>query len=98
MPAPPKHLTDFLVTLGIERVPHTQKNYLAHLISVYNLMKAHGFEEEFCLAGLFHSIYGTEQFQGFKLTLDERPELERLIGRRAERLAFWNCFMDRSTL
>jgi len=93
-----KQLTDFLVNLGIEQVAHTQKNYLAHLISVYKVMQAAGCDEELCRAGLFHSIYGTEKFQGFKLPLDRRAELADLIGSRAERLAYWNCLMDRGSM
>jgi hypothetical protein len=93
-----KQLTDFLVNLGIERVEHTQKNYLAHLIGVYKFMESYGLEDELCQAGMFHSIYGTEKFQGFKLGVDRRDELNSLIGERAERLAYWNCFMDRSSL
>jgi len=98
MPATLKQLTDFLVNLGIEQVAHTQKNYLAHLISVYKLMQAAACDEELCRAGLFHSIYGTEKFQGFKLPLSQRAELAELIGQRAERLAYWNCLMDRASL
>ncbi|MCI0359465.1 MAG: hypothetical protein L0211_13395 [Planctomycetaceae bacterium] len=98
MPATFKQLTDFLVNLGIDEIAHTQKNYLAHLISVYKLMQARGCDEELCRAGLFHSIYGTEKFQGFKLPLTQRAELAELIGSRAERLAYWNCVMDRSSL
>jgi hypothetical protein len=93
-----KQLTDFLVNLGIEQVAHTQKNYLAHLISVYKLMESAECDEELCRAGLFHSIYGTEKFQGFKLPLSRRDELVELVGSRAERLAYWNCFMDRASL
>src|SRR5436305_48748 len=98
MPTTWKQMTDFLVNLGIEEVPHTQKNYLAHLISVYKLMQSTGCEEEVCRAGLFHSIYGTEKFQGFKLPLARRSELAEMIGSRAERLAYWNCLMDRASL
>jgi hypothetical protein len=98
MPSDFKQLTSFLRGLEIDKVPHTQKNYLAHLIAVYNLMREYGQEEELCRAGMFHSIYGTEKFQGFKLTLDRREELTTLIGPRAERLCYWNCFMDRATL
>jgi uncharacterized protein DUF6817 len=98
MPATFKQLTDFLVNLGIEQVAHTQKNYLAHLISVYKLMQAAGCDEDLCRAGLFHSIYGTEKFQGFKLGLEQRAELAELVGSRAERLAYWNCLMDRGSL
>src|SRR5690349_8755846 len=98
MPATFKQLTDFLVDLGIEQIAHTQKNYLAHLISVYKLMQNAGYDDELCRAGLFHSIYGTEKFQGFKLTLDRRGELSDLTGSRVERLAYWNCLMDRASL
>lgn len=98
MPATFKQLTEYLLNLGIEQIAHTQKNYLAHLISVYKLMETAGCDEELCRAGLFHSIYGTEKFQGFKLELNQRGELAELIGRRAERLAFWNCLMDRASL
>jgi hypothetical protein len=98
MAATYKQLTDFLVNLGIDQVAHTQKNYLAHLVNVYNLMRRCGLSEELCRAGMFHSIYGTEKFQGFKLPLEQRGELAELIGERAERLAYWNCLMDRSSL
>src|SRR5262245_9025465 len=92
-----KHLVEFLSGLGIESVPHTQKNYLAHLIAVYRFLKDRGSDEEVCRAGLFHSIYGTEMFQGFKLPLDSRPQLRALIGDRAEQLAYLNCAMDRTS-
>jgi len=92
-----RRLTDFLVELGIDKVGHTQKTYLGHLISVYRLMEAQGCDEELCRAGMFHSIYGTELFQGFKLPLERRSEVRALIGERAERLAYLNCAMDRAT-
>jgi (p)ppGpp synthase/HD superfamily hydrolase len=92
-----KRLTDFLVEQGVEQVNHTGKSYLAHLIGVYKLLEAQGFSEELCRAGMFHSIYGTQRFQGFKLPLESRPELRSLIGERAERLAYLNCAMERSS-
>jgi hypothetical protein len=90
-----KRLTNFLVGLGIEEVPHTGKSYLAHLIAVYRLMESEGCNEELCRAGMFHSIYGTQQFQGFKLSVEQRAEIRALIGERAERLGYFNCSMDR---
>jgi hypothetical protein len=90
-----KDLTNYLVGLGIEDVPHTGKSYLAHLIAVYRLMESEGCDEELCRAGMFHSIYGTEQFQGFKLGLERRDEVRALIGERAERLGYLNCAMHR---
>jgi hypothetical protein len=93
-----KQLTDYLVALGIEKVPHTGTTFLGHLIAVSQLMRRAGCSEELCRAGLFHSIYGTQGFQGFALPVDDRPEVRALIGERAERLAYWNCAMDRASL
>jgi hypothetical protein len=90
-------LTDFLVAEGIDKVGHTGKTYLAHLAGVYRLMQTQGCGDEACRAGLFHSIYGTEKFQGFTLSLERRPEVRALIGERAERLAYLNCAMDRAS-
>jgi hypothetical protein len=93
-----KQFTDFLIELGIEKVEHTQKTYLAHLVNVWRLMEAQGCSEELCRAGMFHSIYGTEKFQGFKLPLERREQVRKLIGDRAERLGYLNCAMDRASL
>ncbi len=90
-----KRMTEYLVELGIEKVGHTGKSYLAHLVGLYRLMEASGCTEEVCRAGMFHSIYGTQKFQGFKLDLDRRSEVRELIGERAERLAYFNCAMFR---
>src|SRR5260370_23094803 len=93
-----KRFTDFLIAEGIDQIAHSSKTYLAHLIAVYKFMEARGCNEELCRAGMFHSIYGTERFQGFKLPLERRPEVRALIGERAERLAYLNCAMDRASL
>jgi hypothetical protein len=92
-----KRLTDFLVGMGVEQVPHTHKSYLGHLIAVYRDLESQGCPEEVCRAGMFHSIYGTERFQGFKLPLDRRDAVRGLIGARAEQLAYLNCAMDRAS-
>ncbi len=92
-----KPLTDFLTRVGVGQVAHTHKTYLGHLVAVYRLMESQGCTEEACRAGMFHSIYGTQRFQGFKLPLDHRPEIRDLIGERAERLAYINCAMDRAS-
>ena len=33
---------------------------------------------------MFHSIYGTEKFQGFTFPLERRDEVRTLIGDRAD--------------
>jgi hypothetical protein len=92
-----KRMTDFLVGMGVEQVPHTHKSYLAHLIAVFRSLETLGCPEDVCRAGMFHSIYGTERFQGFTLPLDRRGEVRALIGDRAEHLAYLNCAMDRAS-
>ena len=92
-----KRLTDFLVGEGIEQIPHSGKSYLAHLVNLYRLMETQGCNTELCRAGMFHSIYGTEKFQGFTLPLERRDEVRALIGERAERLAYLNCAMARAS-
>ena len=83
--------------MGVEQVPHTHKSYLAHLIAVFRFLESQGCPEDVCRAGMFHSIYGTERFQGFTLPLERRDEVRALIGDRAERLAYLNCAMDRTS-
>ncbi|TWU09266.1 hypothetical protein CA54_45060 [Symmachiella macrocystis] len=93
-----KQLTDYFIAAGANDVAHTKKSYIAHAIGVHNDLRAWGCSDELCRAAMFHSIYGTELFQDFTLPVEKRDEVAELIGERAERLAFWNCFMDRSTL
>jgi hypothetical protein len=92
-----KSMTSFLVEAQIGEVEHTGKTYLGHLIAVYQLLERCNFSADVCRAGMFHSIYGTELFQGFKLPLERRPKIQELIGERAERLAYLNCAMGRSS-
>ena len=79
-----KDFTDFLVELGTDRVPHSDTPFLSHLIGVCRDLERWGCEQAVCRAGLFHSIYGTQQFQKFCLPLERRTEVRELIGERAE--------------
>jgi len=92
-----KQLTDYFMSVGADKVGHTEKTYLAHAIGVYRDLKEWGGSEELCRAAMFHSIYGTEKFQKFALPLSKRDELRALIGTRAEWLAYLNCAMDRAS-
>jgi hypothetical protein len=90
-------LTEFLAQLGMQEIRHTEKTYLDHLAAVYRGLESWGCAPEVCAAGMFHSIYGTEMFRGFTLPFDRRADIARLIGERAERLAYANCAMDRTS-
>lgn len=94
---PMKVMTDYIIQVGADKVPHSGKTYLAHVIGVYRLMKEWGEDDEMCRAALFHSIYGTEVFQSFTLPVEKRDEVRNLIGDRAEKLAYVNSAMLRTT-
>jgi len=93
-----KQLTDYYISIGADKIGHSEKTYLAHAIGVYKGLRDWDCSDDICNAGLFHSIYGTQLFQGFTLPVERRTELQELIGDYAEKLAFINCFMDRSSL
>jgi hypothetical protein len=91
-------MIDFLRGLGTEDVQHSgEKGFLAHLVAVFRDMEAWGGNQDLCRAALFHSIYGTELFRRWSLPLDRRDDVRALIGERAERIAFVNCLMNRSS-
>jgi len=69
-----------------------------HLKGVQAVLRYWGAPKYLTNAGLFHSIYGTEGFQGFSLPLSERESIRNLIGPLAEKISFWFCMIDRSTL
>ena len=92
-----RQMTDFLQSLGTDDIGHTgSKEFLAHLVSVFRDLERWGGDQDLCRAGMFHSIYGTEKFRRFCLPLDWRDDIRDLIGERAESLAFFNCFMERT--
>lgn len=69
-----------------------------HLKGVQAVLRYWGAPTYLTNAGLFHSIYGTEGFQGFALPLSERQAIQGLIGPLSEKICFWFCMIDRSTL
>ena len=52
-------------------------------------------DQAVCLGGLFHSICGTRWYKTVSASLDDRPIIRRVIGERAERLAFLFCVAHR---
>lgn len=96
-PRPVAELVEFLHSLGTAEIDHSGHDFLTHLKAVHDLLATHRAGPELAAAGLFHSIYGTEKFQGLSLPMSERGRVRSLIGERAEVIAWLNCIMDRST-
>jgi hypothetical protein len=92
-------LENFLTSHGLDLLaPHTGRTYRDHLRATYLLLKANGYDEQVCLAGFFHSIYGTEEHEDNVLSPDKREDLKQLIGLRAEKIAWLNCTTSRSSI
>lgn len=69
-----------------------------HLKGVQAVLRYWNSPQHLATAGLFHSIYGTEGFQGFSLPLSERSAIVDLIGKQSERLCWIFCMVDRYTV
>ena len=83
---------DFLKQLGSDKVKHKNQSLLEHLIGVRDILNKWGAPEYIQDGGLFHSVYGTTYFKP-QLTID-RDAVRYLIGKKAEELAYWFCFLD----
>lgn len=92
---PIKHLTRYFLQEQAANISHSGGSYLAHAVGVYRDLKSWGWDEETARAGLFHSIYGTEFFQGFTLPISKRNEISSMIGDHAETLCYLNCALKR---
>jgi hypothetical protein len=77
-----------LTSLGGGSVRHSGKTLFNHLLATHDLLKAWEAPESLCLAGLFHSVYGTEGFQLSIASTGRRELISDTIGPEAERLAW----------
>ena len=84
---------DFII-VECQNIPHGNTNLTDHLLGVYSLLLQTNAPKYLCLAGLFHSIYGSEHFKP-DITIT-RNQVAEYIGEMAEELVFLFChFRDR---
>ena len=98
MRPPPSAALAFLEQVGAATRRHLAgRTLLDHLRSTYELLAGWQAPEEIALAGLFHSIYGTEVFDHPSLPPDRqsRQAVCAVIGETAERLSYLFCAMER---
>lgn len=86
---------DYLVRMGAGETPHSGRTLYDHLAGVYGLLKRWNNPEPVCLAGLFHSVYGTSAFKKQTIAFSARDEVRALIGDEAESLAYLFCVCER---
>lgn len=85
----------FLLRSGAQNLPHSGRTLLAHLQGTHRLLGAWGNPPDVALAGMFHSVYGTNAFRHVTVALPQRDEVRELIGEAAEALAYIFCSIDR---
>lgn len=88
----------FLRSAAAHEMVHSGKNLLKHLTNTYRILRRWGCPEYLCIAGLFHSVYGTESFTQATFALDQRQFIRDKIGADAEQLAYLNCIATRGSL
>lgn len=84
-----------LLRSGAMQTAHSGRTLFDHLLGTYNMLFHWGQPQAVCLAGLFHSIYGTNAFLRQSLQASQRAELQAVIGIEAEALAWLFCNIDR---
>ncbi|MGE0844746.1 MAG: DUF6817 domain-containing protein [Flavobacteriaceae bacterium] len=89
MEAPPAAIMAFLREIGAAGVGHHAGRSLEeHLLATWRMLKVFGAPEPVALAGLCHSVYGTDAFDTACLGPADRPRVTAAIGEEAERLAY----------
>ena len=81
---------DFIFKHSID-LTHSGKTFFEHLYRVSLLLEQLDQTKEVCLAGLYHSVYGTEHYPYNGSENIKREEIKKLIGEYAESLVYEFC-------
>ena len=65
-----KRYIEYLNSVGADKIPHRESDLLTHSRNVSDMLRDYGRPVDEQVAGLFHSVYGTE-FQQYKITIPE---------------------------
>lgn len=87
---------NFLFQKNCQKLKHSHSNFLNHLIGTFNILKKWKQNEDLCVAGMFHNIYGNKYFNP-NLNI-QRDELKNLIGEHAENLVYKYTNIDREKI
>lgn len=84
-----------LKQLGTSYVAHRNGTLFKHLQGVWTLLEDWNNPAPVCLAGLYHSVYGTGGFEQQLIPLEMRHEIASMIGNEAEHLVYLFAACDR---
>lgn len=77
----------------VKHVPHSKASLFGHLYNTFFILKNINASEDTCLAGLYHSCYGTEKFN-LKDKINKEDVVLR-IGQNAEELVHYFSLKNR---
>lgn len=98
-PAPQIALAHRLLeSAGAASTVHPTGLLLPHLQATHDRLERWGCALHVCVAGLCHSIYGTERFDTPTFTLADRDRVREHVGPAAEELIYLFCVMERPSL
>ena len=81
-------IIDFLIRNGADDNAHSGRNIMEHLVGTAQLLMEWECDKDIVLAGLCHSIYGTDSYHTVTIDHSRREEVKNLIGEKAEHLAW----------
>jgi hypothetical protein len=87
----------YLENRGAGKIPHVRGSLLDHLSRIEQMLKTWETPEHVQLAGLFHSVFGTDHFKEQVLQQDDMDRVRLLIGDEALRLVTLFSSIDRFT-
>jgi hypothetical protein len=98
MPSTVDRILERLRRFQIYALPHCNSTLIEHLRGTHRILAAWGSPEYLRLAGLCHSIYGTESFVRQPASLADRNYVQSVIGPEAERVAYLFCAHEKESL
>jgi hypothetical protein len=86
---------NFLIEIRADKINHHGRTLLEHLKGTQQLLLEWGNNQTIALAGLMHSIYGTQEFKEKAISFKKRPQVTSLLGKKSEELVYLFGVADR---
>jgi (p)ppGpp synthase/HD superfamily hydrolase len=83
-----REVIEFLLDNGAAENVHSGRDLIDHLLGTAELLTQWECDKDIVLAGLCHSVYGTDSYRTVTVDPSRRDEVRILIGERAEQLAW----------
>ena len=84
-----------LSELGAGNFDHIDGNLIDHLHGTKELLREWSASTTLQDAGLYHAAYGTAGFDEALVTVKQRNEIAKIIGKEAEEIVYLYCACDR---